>query len=112
MNMQKRRTGWNARGGTAQDDLDAARTFWETQARQKANTLKGWLGSDYPLFEELVFPGDLFNRMSWQQIARTVDNWVASGKDAVMNSLKCTCRSDGSTTCTVCSARARMRGEA
>lgn len=109
MNVQRSRSGWNQKGGTVRDDLEAARTFWESQARQKANTLKGWLGDDYPLFEELIFPGETFDRMSWQQIASTVDNWIASGKSAVMDSLECTCRPDGDA-CPVCAARERMRG--
>jgi hypothetical protein len=94
------------------DDLEAARNYWETQARLKAQTLKGWLGADYPTFEELIFPGDTFDRMSWQQITSTVDNWIASGKSAVLDAMECSCAPDGSTTCPVCSARARMRGEA
>ena len=103
MNYQRTRSGWNTRGGTLQDDLEAARTFWESQARQKANTLKGWLKDDYPVFEEMIFPGETFDRMSWQQINGTLENWIASGKSAVMDALKCACSGDAR--CAACQAR-------
>jgi hypothetical protein len=108
MNVQRTRTGWNQKGGSWRDDLEAAKGYWENQARLAARTLKDWLGDDYPVFEEMIFPGDTFYKMSWQAIHGTIANWIASGKDAVMDAMECTCRPDGPA-CPVCAARARKQ---
>lgn len=81
--------------------------YWQRRAEEKIEILGEWLGEYYSLWMEVAFPGDA-NQYTWRQFFEVTNMAVSAGREALLRELECTCLPDGSYTCPVCAASARL----